>query len=60
MSELPSVEAEWISVREAMKLLRVRSKITIYRLIKNGKVEAMKIGSTENAHYRIKKSSIKP
>ena len=54
--------SDWLTVEEIAKELKI-SKNVIYRLIRNGELEAVNIvgtngGISQRGHYRIKRSSL--
>jgi excisionase family DNA binding protein len=55
--------ADWLTVEDIAKELRI-SKNVVYRLIRNGELEAVNIVETngrtaQRGHYRVKRSSLK-
>lgn len=58
-----SSSSDWLTVEEIAKELNI-SKNVVYRLIRNGELEAVNIVGTnghtaQRGHYRIKRSSLK-
>jgi excisionase family DNA binding protein len=57
-----SYESDWLTVEDIAKELKI-SKNVVYRLIRNGELEAVNVVGTnghiaQRGHYRIKRSSL--
>lgn len=57
-----SYQTDWLTVEEIAKELRI-SKNVVYRLVRNGDIEAINIVGTDDhmplrGHYRIKRASL--
>ena len=57
-----SYESDWLTVEDIAKELKI-SKNVVYRLIRNGELEAVNVVGTDGhipqrGHYRIKRSSL--
>lgn len=62
-STYESSKSDWLTVEEIAKELKI-SKNVVYRLIRNGELEAVNIVGTnghiaQRGHYRVKRSNLK-
>jgi len=51
MDEKPQIKAEWVSYKIAMKITGL-SRVTIYKLVKNGLIPASKQGRAVRLHRK--------